>query len=156
MNVLVIGENGDKLGEMTLEKAKQIAANEKKSLVLVNAKANVYRICDIGKLRYEQKQKEKDQRAQKRTHKIKEVRFGLTTEQHDIDIKVRRIRGFLEEGFKTKVTMRLHGRQETLRDSGIEKMKRIIEESISGGIANVDKGPIFENRAITAYLNPTK
>ena len=156
MDILVIGEDGSRLGEMSLEKAKKTANDLGKSLVLVNPKENIYRMADVGKLKYEQKQKERDQRAQRRTHKIKEIRFTLTTEQHDIDVKVRRIREFLVEGLKTKISMRLHGRQESLRDLAIEKIKSIIDSSITDGIASVDKGPSVEGKNIIVFLNPTK
>ena len=66
MGILLVGEDGQKFGEVTLEEAKKMARDTGKSLVMVNAKANVYRIVDQGKLKYEQKQKEKSQRAQKR------------------------------------------------------------------------------------------
>ena len=156
MDILVIGEDGSKLGDMSLEKAKQLATSTGKSLILVNPKANVYRIADAGKLKYEQKQKEREQRAQKRTHKIKEMRFNLTTEQHDVDIKVRRIREFLEEGLKTKITMKLHGRQESLHAAAIEKINKVIEAAMTGGLATVDKGPTIEGKNVIVFLNPAK
>ena len=156
MNILVIGEDGSRLGEMSLERAKQMAREVGKSLVLVNPKANVYRIVDEGKLKYDQKQKEKEQRAQKRTHKIKEVRFGLTTETHDVEVKVRHIREFLEQGFKIKVVLKLHGRQEAMRDAGIEKIKGIVESSLVNTGATVDKGPTLEGRNIIVFLSAAK
>lgn len=156
MNVLVIGESGNKIGEMSLEKAKQLAVDAGKSLVLVNPKDNIYKISDQGKLKYEQRQKEKGQRAQKRTHKVKEIKFNLTTEQHDIDTKVRKIRKFLEDGLKTKITVQLHGRQEFCKDYGLEKMKGIIAAAIDGNLATVDKGPLVEDKHIIVFLNPAK
>ncbi|MFA5024027.1 MAG: translation initiation factor IF-3 [Patescibacteria group bacterium] len=156
MNILVIDEEGNKIGEMSLEVAKKMASDVGKSLIIINPKANVYRIADAGKLKYEQKQKVKDQRAQKRTHKVKEIKFGLTTEQHDVDIKIRRVREFLEKGLKTKITVELHGRQETFKDHGFEKIKNIIEASILGGLATISRGPTLEGRNIVAFLAPTK
>jgi translation initiation factor IF-3 len=156
MSILLVGEDGIKIGEMTFEEAKKIAMAAKKDLVLVNSENNVYRIADSGKLKYEQKQKERSQRAQKRTHKIKEIKLGLTTAQHDIDIKVRRIREFLQAGLKTKITMQLKGRQQAFQNVGFEKMKLIISASIEGGIATMDKSPNLEGRNIIVFLTPAK
>jgi len=156
MDILVINEDGIKVGTMSLERAKQMAIAAKKSLVLVDPKANVYKIIDQGKLKYEQKQKERDQRAQKRTHKVKEIKFGLTTEQHDIDTKVRKIREFLADGMKTKVTIQLHGREAFCKDYGLEKIKKIVELVVADNIATIDKGPLVEEKSIVVFLNPAK
>ena len=156
MGILLVGEDGQKFGEVTLEEAKKMARDTGKSLVMVNAKANVYRIVDQGKLKYEQKQKEKSQRAQKRTHKIKEIKLRPDTAQHDIDIKTNHIKDFLKDGLKTKVTMQFHGREQAFRDLGLEKMKAIIAAICESGLAAVDKGPFIEGRNIVVLLNPIK
>lgn len=156
MSIMLVGEDGTKIGEVTLEEAKKIAASAGKSLVMVNAKNNVYRIVDEGKLKYEQKQKERSQRAQRRTHKVKEIKLRLSTDQHDIDIKVTRIREFLEKGLKTKITMQFKGREQSFHALGFEKIRAIIAASCDGGLASVDKEPILEGRNIVVFLNPAK
>lgn len=156
MSIMLVGEDGNKIGDVTLEEAKRIAAESNKSLVLVNAKNNIYRIVDEGKLKYEQKQKERSQRAQRRTHKVKEIKLRLNTDQHDVDIKINRIREFLAKGLKTKITMQFKGREQSFQDLGIEKVKAIIAAACEGGIAIVDKGPMIEGRSIIAFLNPAK
>jgi translation initiation factor IF-3 len=156
MSILLVGEDGKMIGSTTFEEAKKIAAKLGKDLVLVNAEGNTYRIVDFGKLKYEQKQKEKSQRAQKRTHKVKEIKLGLTTEQHDINIKVQRIREFLQSGLKTKVMLQLKGRQQAFQGVGFEKIKAIIAAATEGGIATVDKPPTLEGRNIVTFLIPVK
>jgi translation initiation factor IF-3 len=156
MSILLVGEDGTKIGNVTLEEAKKIAANAGKSLIIVSAKNNVYRIADEGKLKYEQKQKERNQRAQRRTHKVKEIKLRLSTDQHDVDIKVNRIREFLERGLKTKVTMQFKGRQQSFQELGFEKMRAIVAAACEGGLGTVDKDPMLEGRSIVVYLNPAK
>lgn len=156
MSILLVGEDGTKIGEVTLEEAKRMAANAGKSLIMVSAKGNVYRIVDEGKLKYEQKQKAKGQRAQRRTHKVKEIKLRLATDQHDIDIKVAHIREFLERGLKTKVTMQFKGREQSFHELGFEKIRAIVNAACEGGLATVDKAPALEGRSIVVFLNPAK
>ena len=154
--VLLIGEDGQKIGEVSVEEARRLAKEAGKNLVLKDAKRNVYRIADAGKLKYEQKQRQKQQRAQRRTHKVKEIKLRLSTDTHDLEVKTKRIREFLAKGLKTKITMQFKGRQMAFRDVGLEKMNALIATATEGGIATVDKPPKIEGRNIVAFLVPSK
>lgn len=156
MEILLVGEDGQKIGSMSLERAQDIAKAEGKDLVIVNAKKNIYRIADAGKLKYERKQKEKQQRSQRRTHKIKEIKLRLSTEPHDLEVKIKRIRDFLSKGMKTKITMQFKGRQRAFKDMGLDKMNSLISAVIDDGLATVDKVPEFNGNNITAFLTPSK
>ncbi len=154
--VLLIGEDGEKLGNVSMEEARRIAKEANKNLVLKDAKRNVYRIADTGKLKYEQKQQKKQQKAQRRTHKVKEIKLRLSTDTHDINTKTKRIREFLRKGLKTKVTMQFKGRQMAFKNVGLEKMNALIALATEGGIATIDKAPRFEGRSLVAFLVPIK
>jgi translation initiation factor IF-3 len=156
MDILLVGEDGRKIGNMSMESAQKLANDEGKDLVIVNAKQNIYRIIDSGKLKYERKQKEKSQREQKRTHKVKEIKLKLSTEQHDLDIKIKRIREFLSKGLKTKVTLQFKGRQRSFQEVGLEKMNTLISAVTEDGLAIVDKSPKFDGNSIIAFLIPSK
>jgi len=154
--VLLIGEDGQKIGEVNMEEARRLAKKAGKNLVLKDAKRNVYRIADTGKLKYEQKQRKKQQMVQRRTHKVKEIKLRLSTDTHDLDVKIKRIREFLTKGMKTKVTMQFKGRQMAFRNVGLEKMKALVATVIEDGIATVDKPPKIDGRNIIAFLMPIK
>jgi translation initiation factor IF-3 len=156
MGIFLIGEDGKKIGDVTMEEAKRIAQTAGKSLIMVDAKKNIYRVADEGKLKYEQKQKERSMRAQKRTYKIKEIKLRLSTEQHDLDVKVSHIREFLLRGLKTKVTMQFKGREQSFKDVGIQKLRSVIDAACAGGIAVLDKEPVIEGRSIIVFLTPSK
>ena len=156
MEILLIGETGQKIGNMGLEEARNIAKGAGKDLVIVNAKKNIYRMADAGKLKYEQKQKQKKQRSQRRSHKVKEIKLRLLTEKHDMDVKIKHIKDFLSKGLKTKVTMQLKGRQRSMKDLGINKMNELIANVVEGGLASIDKIPTFDGSSITAFLSPSK
>jgi len=154
MRIVLIGEDGKKIGDVSMEDAERKAKEAGKDLMMV-AK-NVYRIADAGKLKYEQKQRQKRQRAQRRTHKVKEIKIGPLTDTHDLDVKSRHIQDFLKKGLKTKVTMQFKGRQMAFRDAGLQKMKALIEPLVTAGLAEVDKEPRFEGRNLVTFLIPPK
>jgi translation initiation factor IF-3 len=154
MKIILIGEDGKKIGDVNMEEAERIAKEAGRNLTMV-AK-NVYRIADAGKLKYERKQKQRKLRSNQRTHKIKEIKLGLNTDEHDIAVKVRRIREFLEKGLKTKITMQFKGRQMAFRDAGLKKMSDIVSTVTSDNLAVVDKDPRFEGRNLVVFLLPYK
>ena len=151
---MLIGEDGTKIGNVTMEDAERAAREAGKDLTMV-AK-NVYRIADAGKLKYEQKRKEKLQRAQRRIHKIKEIKLSPVTDPHDLEIKARHIREFLVKGLKTKVTMRFKGRQMAFQQVGMEKILALVEPFVKEELATMDKKPSFEGRSLIVFLTPVK
>jgi translation initiation factor IF-3 len=155
MNIRLVSEDGN-LGETTLDAAKKMAKAANKSLVMVNAKEGIYKIIDTGKLKFEQKQKDKNQRAQKRTHKIKEIKLRPNIADHDLEIKTNHIKGFLLDGLKTKITMQFRGREQSFQALGLEKVKKIVLSLCELGLATVDKGPFLEGRNLIVLLTPTK
>ena len=125
MNVNLIDEAGRLIGKVSFDEARRRAKNEGKDLVLVNGKTNTYKIADAGKLKYDQKQKEKQQNAQRRANKIKEVKFRPLIDKHDFETKLNHIREFLSKGLKTKIIMTLRGRENSYRDLAAKKFNEI-------------------------------
>jgi translation initiation factor IF-3 len=152
MNITLIGEDGKLVGNVSLEQARSMAKASGKDLIMINAKSNIYRIADAGKLKYEQKQKERQQRAQKRTHKVKEIQLSPNIDINDLNTKISHAREFLNKGFKTKITMMLKGRQVVFGDLAMEKLEKFISTLINEGIATVDGQVKQDGRDIIAYL----
>lgn len=152
MKVVLIGEDGKRIGEVNLREAEQLAEKRGKSLVMVAE--NTYRIADAGKIKYERNQKMRKQRANSRTHKIKEIKLKLQTDNHDLEIKAKRIRKFLEKGLKTKIIMQFKGRQVSFKEAGIKKIKNLINPIIEDGFAVLDKDPSFDGKNIIVFLSP--
>ena len=152
MNIILIGEDGKLVGEIAIDRARKMAKESGKDLIMVNAKNNTYRIADAGKLKYEQRQKDKQQRAQRRSHKIKEMQFSPNISDHDLNVKVAHVKEFLSKGLKTKLTMVLKGRQAAFRELAFSKLNSIVSNLVSEGIATSD-GPIkTEGRDLMVYL----
>ena len=152
MNITLVGEDGKLVGNISMEQARRMAKESGKDLIMVNAKGGIYRIADAGKLKYEQKQKDKQQRAQRRTHKVKEIQLSPNIDVHDLEVKISHVREFLSKGFKTKITMMRKGRQNAFRDLALQKLKEVVANLVSEGVAVVDGQIKQEGRDIIVYL----
>ncbi|RME83686.1 MAG: translation initiation factor IF-3 [Planctomycetota bacterium] len=125
--VLLIDENGDNLGVMPLQEALEKAQEAGLDLVAVNtnAKPVVCKIMDYGKYKY--LQKKKVLRKQTPATKLKEIRLRPKIEKHDLDVKIKKARDFIEHGNKVKVFMIFRGREAVYADHGMEIMKQFYE-----------------------------
>ena len=113
----------------------------------------VCRIMDYGKWVYEQKRKVRE--ARKKTHHaggLKEVRLRPETDTHDIEIKVKHAREFIEKGHKVQFTLIFRGRQMLHKDKGAAVLTRIVE-SLSD-IAKVDRSNEMMGKRMTLVVAP--
>ena len=152
----MIGESGDQLGIIKLEEALRKA--EESSLDLVQMAKDgdplVCRLMDHGKHVFNaKKQKAASKKKQKRVN-IKEIKFRPVTEENDYQIKVNKIKNFLENGDKAKVTLRFRGREMVHQEIGMELLKRV--ELDLSGFANVEQLPELEGRQLVMLMAPNK
>lgn len=154
--IILIGDNGQKIGKLDYTEAKKIAQDQGKDLILVSRKGldDVYKIGDAGKLKYDKKQKKKMQRQQRRSHKTKEIQLRPTIDTHDLETKMRHVREFLSAGIKTKLVMKFKKRQFVYRDSGMQKVQEVVGKLVSDGLASVDQAPKFDGNNISVFLSP--
>ncbi|MCK4765619.1 MAG: translation initiation factor IF-3 [Candidatus Aminicenantes bacterium] len=111
--VRLIDEDKQQLGIVPIRKALEIAAEKELDLVAISPKANppVCRLLDYGKYVYAlQKKAHEAQKLQRKIH-IKEIKFTPVIGDHDIEVKLKKIKQFLEDGNKVKITIWLKGRQ---------------------------------------------
>ena len=154
--IRLIGSKGEQLGIVSIEEALEHA--EKSSLDLVQmAKEGdpmVCKIMDHGKYVFDsKKQKSASKRKQKRIQ-IKEIKFRPVTEENDYQIKVNKIKSFLEDGNKAKVTLRFRGREMAHQNIGMELLKRV-EEDLEA-VAMVEQFPELEGRQLVMMMAPNK
>lgn len=130
----LIGAAGEQLGVVATSAARQQAAEAGLDLVIVAEKAQppVARLLDLGKHLYEKRKKDAKQKAKSRGGEIKGVRIGFKTDTHDWEIRLRQAAGFLAEGNKVKLEMRLKGRERYRGDFARQKMLRFVTEVPSG------------------------
>jgi translation initiation factor IF-3 len=113
----------------------------------------VCRIMDYGKWVYEQKRKVRE--ARKKTHhagSLKEVRLRPETDTHDIEIKVKHAREFIEKGHKVQFTLIFRGRQMLHKEKGAAVLTGIVE-SLSD-IAKVDRSNEMMGKRMTLVVGP--
>lgn len=126
--VLVLAEDGKKIGVMRSRQAKELANKSGLDLVIVARQTNpvVCKIMDEGKWRYLQKKKQKKQH--KKILHIKEVKFGVSTAPHDASIKIKHIEEFLSKGHAVKVMVEMKGREKSHQGLAKEVLVAIISQ----------------------------
>lgn len=98
-------------------------------LVEISANANppVVKIIDWGKYQY-QKMKELSKAKKKaRSSELKQMRLGLKIGENDLNIKVRKIKAFLDDGDRVKIMIVFRGREMAHKEIGNELMQRILD-----------------------------
>ncbi|MCY4555936.1 MAG: translation initiation factor IF-3 [Chloroflexi bacterium] len=155
--VRVIGEDGEQLGVMTVSDALSRARMNDLDLVEVapNADPPVARLLDYGKLRYLTSKKERETRKSQKSNELKEVRFRPNIGTHDFDAKLRKVRQFIGNGDKVKLTVRFRGREAVHQQNGLSLLKRVAEEMKDD--IRLEQQPSMEGRAMSMVLipNPT-
>ena len=114
----------------------------------------VCRIMDYGKWLYEEKRKAKEGRKKSHVHNaaLKEIRMRPETDKHDLEIKLKKARKFLEKGHKVQFTMFFRGRQMLHQDKGHEILNGIAEGMEE--IAKIDRPSRMANRRMTLLMTP--
>ena len=139
-----------------MESAIQLARDEDLDLVEVspNADPPVCRIMDFGKYLFELSKKgQSAKRKQKRIH-VKEIKFRPTTEEADYQIKLRKIREFLENGDKAKVTLRYRGREMVHQELGEQLMSRVRDDLDEYG--TIEQLPELEGKQMIMVYGPKR
>lgn len=120
-------------------------------LVEISPGANppVAKIIDWGKYQYQKmKEQQKNRRASKsKANDIKQMRMGLKIGAHDLDIKLKKIRGFLSDGHKVKIMIFFRGREMAHQELGYKMMDAIIEKL--DGDAIVEQKPQMAGRNLS-------
>jgi translation initiation factor IF-3 len=132
-----------------------MARSENLDLVEVNPTAvpPVCRVLDYGKYKYEQARKEREARKTQKTQTVKEMRLKPKIGEHDLDFKTKRIRNFLEDGDKVKVTVNFRGRENAHPELGravLEEVARRLQ-----GIGAVERMPLLEGRSMHMIMTPS-
>jgi translation initiation factor IF-3 len=109
---------------------------------------------DYGKFKYQEQKKAHDARLKQKIIQVKEVKFRPGTDDGDYNIKVRNLTRFLEEGDKTKVTLRFRGREMAHQDIGMRLLEKVKADLEPVGI--VEQFPKMEGRQMIMVIGPKK
>ena len=119
-----------------------------------NAKPPVCKIIDYGKYKYEQSKKANEAKKKQHVIQIKEIKVRAVTDQHDLEVKLKRVRKFLEQGNKVKLSVRFRGREMAYTERGAEQLKHVAEQVQDLG--KPEKIPNLEGRQMIMIIAPNK
>jgi len=141
---------------MGIRQAIDLAVSEGLDLVEVSPTADppVCRIMDFGKYLFEQNKKSQSaKRKQKQVH-VKEIKFRPGTDEGDYQIKLKKLVQFLQNGDKTKVTLRFRGREMAHKELGAKLLARVRDDLDEYG--SVEQMPQMEGRQMVMVIGPKK
>jgi translation initiation factor IF-3 len=155
-SVRLVAADGSQRGVVPRAEALAEARQSGLDLVLVAAEANppVCKVMDYGKYLFELKKTKAAQRKKQKQIQVKEMKFRPGTEEGDYQVKLRNLRRFLEEGDKTKVSLRFRGREVVHPEIGMNLMTRIAADL--DDLGSVEAEPKFEGRQVIMVLAPRK
>lgn len=142
------------LGIMATIDARKLAREKNLDLVEVNPKASppVCKVMDFGKFKYEEKKKKQVARLAQVQVELKEVKLRPKTDEHDLEVKVKHARRFLEEGNKVKITCRFRGREITHPETAQRQLDYFADQCLDIGI--IEQSPRMEGRTMTSIIAP--
>jgi len=142
------------LGVVGIREALEKAEKANLDLVEIspNAEPPVCKILDFGKFRYETKKRLQDAKKKQKVTLIKEMKFKPNIGQGDFDVKVRKIKEFLSEGDKVKVSLWFKGREIVHNEVGMRIFDRIVAEM--DDLAKIESSPRMEGKQITMIVSP--
>jgi translation initiation factor IF-3 len=150
------GVENEPLGIVPLMEALRMAGELDVDLVEIAATADppVCRLMDYGKFKYQEQKKAHEAKLKQKIIEVKEIKFRPATDDHDYATKVRKLREFLDEGDKAKVTLRFRGREMAHQELGLKLLERVRGDLDE--LAQVEQMPRLEGRQMVMMLAPKK
>lgn len=152
----VIAEDGSQLGIMPLAQAISLANGKGLDLVLISPKANppVCKVMDYGKYKYMASKKASQARKRQQTIQVKEIKLRASTDAHDLEVKLKQARKFLEAGNKVKLSLRFRGREMMYAERGLMQLQNVADQISEYG--KVEVQPKLEGMQMIMVIAPLK
>ena len=154
---MLIGSDGKKLGLISRNEALEKAKDENLDLVQVSPKESLPVVCklmDYGKHIFTKKKNTSSSKGRTKKKSLKEIKFRPSTDVGDYNIKLKKIKSFILDGDKTKISVRFRGREILNSNLGLDLLTRLKEEL--SDISQVDQEPSLEGRQLLMVLSPLK
>ncbi|MBQ2659567.1 translation initiation factor IF-3 [Candidatus Saccharibacteria bacterium] len=152
--VRVIGSSGEQLGVMSSREAQLLAKEQGVDLVEIAANANppVVKIIDWGKYQYQKMKEEAKNRkkAREKQSELKQMKIGLKISENDLNIKVRKMRGFIEDGDRVKIMVVFRGREMAHKEIGTELLDKVL--ALMGDNIVVEGKPQMNGRNLSVGI----
>jgi translation initiation factor IF-3 len=152
--VRVIDEKNEQLGVLPTDKARQLAVERELDLVEVAPQANppVCRLMDYGRFRFDARKREQESRRKQASTRLKQMNFRPKIGDHDYQTKLKRVREFLVDGDKVKVTIWFRGREMVHQDIGRKILERMANDLAD--VAHVERSPLLEGKNMSQIMGP--
>ena len=154
---MLIGVNGKKMGIFPFSEALKSANAASLDLVQVSpsdASPVVCKLLDYGKHLFDKKKSSSSSRVKTKRNTTKEIKFRPSTDVGDYNIKLKKIKSFILDGDKTKISVRFRGREILNSDMGLNLLNKLRDELKD--IAQVDQEPSLEGRQLLMVPSPLK
>ncbi len=154
---MLIGSNGEKLGLLSIEDALSNAKAASMDLVQVSRDDSEIVVCkllDYGKYLFDKKKNKSNSKVKLKRNTVKEIKFRPSTDVADFNIKLKKIKSFILDGDKTKISVRFRGREILNSDIALNLLNKLKDELYD--IAQVDQEPSLEGRQLLMVLSPLK
>tara|TARA_Y100000741_G_scaffold121896_1_gene91706 strand:- start:3101 stop:3562 length:462 start_codon:yes stop_codon:yes gene_type:complete len=150
----LIDEDGGQLGILPIKEAIEMAKAKGLDVVEVspNTEPPVCKILDHGKYLFEQKKKTQGAKKKQKTIQVKEIKFRPLIEKGDYEVKVNKIKDFIEQGNKVKISLRYRGREMRHVELGHDLLKRVLTDIEE--ISSVEQEVQFEGRQLITVVAP--
>ena len=152
----LVGIEGEALGIVKLADAFRLSESSDVDLVEIAPQAvpPVCRLMDYGKFKYQESKKAHEAKLKQKVIQVKEVKFRPGTDDGDYSVKLRNLIRFLDEGDKTKITLRFRGREMAHQEIGMRVLERLRTDLDEFG--QVEQMPKMEGRQMVMVLSPKK
>lgn len=143
-------------GIYPIAQALAIAEQQELDLIEIAPQADppVCKIMDYQKFMFQQRKRQKEQKAKAAKVVVKEIRFGPQTDDHDYNFKLKHAQGFLQEGAKVKAYVFFKGRSILFKEQGEVLLLRFANDLEE--IGRLDQMPVLEGKRMTIILSPKK
>jgi len=150
--VRVIGSDGQQLGLMSSAKALELAREADVDLVEISPTADppVVKIIDWGKYQYQKMKEPAKNHKKPRANELKQMRLGLKIGANDLDIKIRKIKKFLQDGYRVKIMIVFKGREMAHKEIGNELMDKTL--NLLGDEIAIDQTPQMAGRNLSVSI----
>ena len=150
----LVGVEGEQLGIVKIYDALRQAEEAELDLVEIapTAQPPVAKIMDYGKFKYQESKKLHEAKLKQKQVQIKEIKFRPGTDEGDYNIKLRNLIKFLEDGNKTKITLRFRGREMAHQEIGMRLIQRVRDDLEEHSV--VEQFPKMEGRQMVMVLSP--
>ncbi len=155
--VMLIDSDGQKQGIVSIAEALETANKASLDLVQVSSLDSepiVCKLLDYGKHIFDKKKNISSSKARVKKNTTKEIKFRPSTDVGDYNIKLKKIKSFILDGDKTKISVRFRGREILNSDMGLNLLNKLKDELSE--IALVDQEPSLEGRQLLMVLSPLK